>query len=184
MIQGTREIDTALYKNPLKLFRNTNCPFLITFKALKDNVNTFSCNIFVEHCHNHTANFLEVLSFKMLSAEIQMEIEVLFSFGLTPSQDYNEFLKNLQGNSENELNFHLKKADRFKCSRRMDFNSLYIKYCHEKFGGRNGAKMFDKLEERINECMESNKVGRVSCQLYNIDQKSSLIQVIVTSLMQ
>ena len=70
MIQGTREVDTALYKNPLKLFRNISCPFLITSKVLRDNVNSFSCNIFVEHCHNHTVNFLEVLSFKMLSTEI------------------------------------------------------------------------------------------------------------------
>ena len=38
--EGTREVDTALDKNPYKPFRNTNCPFQITFKVLKDNVNT------------------------------------------------------------------------------------------------------------------------------------------------
>ena len=82
---------------------------------MKVNVNTLSFNVFIEHCHNHAVNSLEALSFKMLSTEIKMEIEALFSSGLTPSQAYNEFLRNLQSNSEDELNFHLKKADRFKC---------------------------------------------------------------------
>ena len=57
-----------------------------------------------------------------------MEIETLFSSGLTPSQVYNEFLRNLQSNAENKLNFHVNKADRSKCPIRKDFNSSYIKY--------------------------------------------------------
>ena len=68
------------------------------------------------------------------------------------------------------MNFHLKKADRSKCPRRTDFNSLYITYCQEKFGGRKGAETFDRLEERINEFMESNKDAKTSYQLYNKDQ--------------
>ena len=36
----------------------------------------------------------------MFSTEIKMEIEAIFSFRLTPSQAYNEFLRNLQSNSE------------------------------------------------------------------------------------
>ena len=40
-------------------------------------------------------NSLEALGFKMLSPEIKMEIEALFSSGLTLSQVYNEFLKKL-----------------------------------------------------------------------------------------
>ena len=66
--------------------------------------------------------------------------------------------------------------------RKRDFNSLYIKYCHNKFGGRNGAEMFDKLEERINEPMESNEGAKFSYQLYNKDQNSALILTIVTQL--
>ena len=156
--KGAKEIDTVLDKNPFKRFQNSNCPFQIIFKVLKDNVNTLSCYVFIKHCHNHAVNSLEALSFKMLSTEIKIEIQTLFSSGLTPSQAYNEFLRNLQSNSEDELNFHLKKADRSKCPRRKDFNSLHIKYCHEKFGGRNSVEMFDKLQERINEFMELTKV--------------------------
>ena len=61
--KGPREVDVALDKNPLKRFRKTNCPFQITFKVLKDNVNTFSCNVLIEHCHNHAVSSLEHLIF-------------------------------------------------------------------------------------------------------------------------
>ena len=98
----------------------------------------------------------------MLSIEIKLDIEVLFSSGLTCSQVCNEILRNLQRNCKDELNFHLKKADRSKCPRRRDFNSLFINYSHEKFGDRNSAVMFDKLEERINEFVESDEVLRYS----------------------
>ena len=99
-----------LDKNPFKRCRNTNFPLQITFKVLKNNVNTFSCNVIIEYCHNHTVNSCEILSFKMLSAEIKIEIEALFSSVLTPSQGYNEFLRNLQSNSEDKLDFHLRKT--------------------------------------------------------------------------
>ena len=92
---------------------------------MKDNVNTFSCNVFIENCHNHAVNSLETLSFKILSTEMKMEIEAL--------------------------------------------NSLYIKYCHEKSESRNGAEMFDKLEERSKEFIESNEGAKISCELFNKD---------------
>ena len=37
--------------------------FAGTFKVLKDNVNTFSCNVYIEHCHNHPVSSLEHLIF-------------------------------------------------------------------------------------------------------------------------
>ena len=55
-----------------------------------------------------------------------MEIGTLFSSSLTPSQVYNEFLRNLQSNAENILNFHLKKTDRSKGPIRKYFNVLNI----------------------------------------------------------
>ena len=100
---------------------------------------------------------IEALRFKILSTEIKTEIEALYSSSLTPSQAYNEFLRNLQSNSEDELNFHFRKADRYKCPRRRDFNSLYVKNCPEEFRGKNGAEMFNKLEEKINEITESSE---------------------------
>ena len=109
-------------------------------------------------CHNDAVNSFESLSFKMRSTENKMEIEALFSSGLTPSQAYNGFLRILQSNSEDELKSHLKKTDQSKCPGRRKFNLLYIKYSDEKFGGRNGAEMSDKLEERVNVLSNIGKI--------------------------
>ena len=111
----------------------------------------------------------------MLSTKTKIEIEALFSSGLTPSKAYNEFF--FQSNSEDELNFHLRKANRSKCPRRRDFNSLHIKYCHVEFGGKNGAEIFDKLEERINEFTESNGGAKISHQLFDKDHNSVFLKL-------
>ena len=89
-------------------------------------MNTFSCTVFIENCHNHAVNSLETLSFKMLSTEMKMEIEAL--------------------------------------------NLLYIKYCREKSESRNRVEMFDKLEERSKEFIESNEGAKIPCELVNKDQ--------------
>ena len=44
--------------------------------------------------------------------------------------------------------------------------------------------MFDQLEERINEFMESNEGADISYQLNNKDQNLALVLAIVTRLMQ
>ena len=44
--------------------------------------------------------------------------------------------------------------------------------------------MFDNLEERINEFMESNEGAKPSYELCNKDQSSTLILAIVSALMQ
>ena len=92
--------------------------------------------------------------------------------------------KKFTNSSEEELSFHLKKPDQSKCPRRRDFNSLYIKNCCKKFGGRSGAEMFDKHEERINEFIESNEGGKICYQLYNKDQTSALMLAIVSPFIQ
>ena len=149
---------------------------------MKHNVNTFSFTVFIEHCHNHAVNSLEALSFKMLSTEIKMETEALFSSNLIPLQAYNEFLGSFKSYSENELNSHLEKSDQSKCSRRIDFDLLYMKYFLEKFESRNGTEMFNKDEEKDNEFMESNKDVKMSYHLFNKDQNLALILANVSPL--
>ena len=126
-------------------------------------MNTFSCNVFIEHSHNHAVNSFEPLSFKVLPTGFQIEIEVLFSSDLTHLQAYNKFLRNLQSNSEDKLNFHLRKTDRSNYQRIRGFNLLCIKYCHEEFRCKNNAEMFD------NEFTESNEGAKISYQLFNKD---------------
>ena len=147
-------------------------------------MNTFSFTVFIEHFHNHAVNSLEALSFKMLSTEIKMETEALFSSNLIPLQAYNEFLRSFKSYSENELNSHLEKSDRCKCSRRIGFDLLYMKYFLEKFESRNDAEMFNKDDEKDNEFMESNEDAKMSYQLFNKDQNLALILANVSPLMQ
>ena len=83
---------------------------------------------------------------------------------LTPSQAYNEYLLNLKEDFDDDLNFHLQKEDRSKCSRRRNFNSLYVKYCQEHFEGKNGPEMFCNLEERIKNCLDTHKDVKIAYQ--------------------
>ena len=69
----TRDTKTVLEQNPFKRFRNTSCPFQVTFKVLKVATNGFTWNIVLEHKHNHPINSLEALSFEMLSEEVRKE---------------------------------------------------------------------------------------------------------------
>ena len=68
----------------------------MTFKVLKVATNGFTCNIELEHRHNHPINYLEASSFKMLSEEVRKEVKSLFLNNLTPSQACNEFFIVLQ----------------------------------------------------------------------------------------
>ena len=115
-------------------------------KVLKDHVNTFSCNIFIEHCHNHGVNSLEALSFKLIFTEIKMEIELQSSSGLTRSQVYNEIYKVLL---RMDWPFILIKATDPTFQEGEALNSLFINFCHEKCGGRNSAAMFNKLWKEL-----------------------------------
>ena len=86
----------------------------MTCKVLKVETNGFTCNIVHEQRHNHPINSLEALSFKMLSEEVRKEMNSLFL--------NNEFLLNLKKDCEDDLTFHLQKADRFNCPRPRDFS--------------------------------------------------------------
>ena len=100
---------------------------------------------------------------------------------LTPSQAYNEYLLNLKEDFDDDLNFHLQKEDRSKCSRRRNFNSLYVKYCQEHFEGKNGPEMFCNLEERIKNCLDTHKDVKIDYQVY--DGGAALILMIITLLL-
>ena len=84
---------------------------------------------------------------------------------------------------KDDLNFYLQKADRSKCSRRSDFNSLYIKYCQKHFGGKNIPEMCYNLEERINNFMDTRKQAKPEYLVYDKDGRAALISVIITPLM-
>ena len=94
--ERARDNRTVLEQNPFKRFRNASYSFQVTFKILKVATNGFTCNILLEHRHNHPINSLEALSFKMLSEEVRKEVNSVFLNNLTPSQAHNKFLLNLK----------------------------------------------------------------------------------------
>ena len=149
-------------QNPFIRFGNTSCSFQMTIKVLKIATNGFTCNIVLEHRHNHHINSLEVLSFKMLSDEARKEVNSLFLNNLTPSQ----VLLNLKMDCEDDFNFHLQKENRSTYSRQRDFNSLNIKYSQEQFGGKNDQEMLSNLEEGIDIFMDTQKESKTSYQIY------------------
>ena len=92
--EKTRDASIVYKKKPFKRFRNTFCPFQITFKDFKVPLKGLCCNINLEHAHNHPINSLECLIFKMLTEEIKNEVLSLFAIGLAP-QAHKEFLQRL-----------------------------------------------------------------------------------------
>lgn len=57
--EGTRDTNKTLEKNPFRRFRNTILQ---------------TCNIELEHRHNHPISSLETFSFKMRSDEVKREV--------------------------------------------------------------------------------------------------------------
>ena len=183
--EGTRDSKSILEKKPTKRFRNTYCPFQMSIKIPKIVEDPqLCCSIVLEHKHNHAVNSLQALSFKSISQETVDSITALFESGMTASQAYAEFLRDLRNNCKSDLEFHLKKADRANCPRRMDFNVLYAKFCVDKFGGSNGPEMFSLLEEKIRVLKEENEGMEIEYKIFDKEESSSLIMTIVTPLMK
>ena len=78
---------------------------------------------------------------------------------------YNRFFLNLKKDCKDYLNSHLQNAGRFKCSRVTDFNSFYIKYCQERFGGKNEPEMFCNLEKLISNFIDTHKEAKTGYQV-------------------
>ena len=119
----------------------------------------------------------------MLTEEVKNEVLSLFATGLTPPQAHKEFLRRLMDDCPDNLTFHLQSSDRSKCPRRRDFNTLYIKYCGEIFGDRNGPEMFEKLQEKITSLKDHREEASIEYQLYDKENNSAFILTIITPLM-
>ena len=63
-----------------------------------------------------------------------------------------------------------------------DFNSLYIKYCGEIFGGRSGPEMFEKLDEKITSLKDHWEEASIEYHFYDNKNNSTFILTIVTPL--
>ena len=114
----------------------------MNFKIFKDiPSDNFPSTIYLEHIHNHLIKAFQSFSFKSISDNVAASIKQLFQRSMTPSLAYYEFLQQLRANAINELDIHIKKADRSICPKRGDLNTLYKKYCQEEFGGKMGENV-------------------------------------------
>ena len=177
----TRDTTTVLQRNPLKRIKDTYCPFSLSIKVKKGS-ESYPCDIFLAHEHNHPTTSLEALSHKSLSESVVEEVNSLFVSGYTSSSAYREFLCSLRRNCTSELDFHIQKADRSLCPRRRDFNSIYSKYCRQYFGGKNGEEMFSMMFTKIEEFKAAQPNAKVEYSVYNNKEESPLILAIVTPL--
>ena len=142
----------------------------------------YSCKISIEHNHNHPIDCLEAPNFKALRPDVIAKVDTYFVQGFTPSLVHCEFMSELRPDCENELEFHLKKADRSLCPRRRNFNFLYRKYFDSWLGGENGSSMISELVINLQN-LRSNGVN-VEWQLYDSIQEEPLVIVFVTPLME
>ena len=65
--------------------KNTECPFHMTIKITKENVD-YPCEIEICWNHNHPVKSLHALSFKEISKESEKTCKELFSQGLSPGK--------------------------------------------------------------------------------------------------
>ena len=79
----------------------------------------------------------------------------------------------------NDLDYHVKKADRSECPHSRDFNKLYIKYKFNAYGGKNGDEMFECLEKKLE--MEDITYRY---RAYDEDKEEALVLVFQTTLMK
>ena len=84
----------------------------------------------------------------------------MFEQGETPSTARQQFFKELKSVCKDEIEFHMKKADRSVTPRQRDFRHIYEQYGKQKFGGKNG-EMFEKLAEMIEQYKAKNDEASV-----------------------
>ena len=136
----------VLQKNPTKRLKNADCPFSLSIRLKRDLQSVYSARINIDYNHSHPVQSLQTLSFKDISEKVSKEIRHLYEKGYTPGMAYRDCLQTLKSIATDDLDFHLKLADRSIIPRRRDFNHLYTEFHRQMFGTKNITEMFKNLE--------------------------------------
>jgi hypothetical protein len=174
----SKDPQRKLKTNPTARVKNTNCPFQMVVKINTSQV----CTIDIDWEHNHSISSLESSNYKDLSPECIEKVNKLYEAGHTSSSARHQFMKDLRASCDDEVTFHMKKADRSIMPRRRDFGHLYRKFTKENFGGHQ-EEMFVKLAEKLSEYQQSNPEATIDFQLY-AGETTPLIVSVVTPLMK
>ena len=123
-----------LANNPAARVKNKNYPFNLSVKVDLSNV----CTIRLDWEYNHTIKNLEASNFKDLSKECIDDIRKMYEDGHTPSTARQKYLVDLRVHCKNDIEYHIKKADRSITPHRRDFRYIYEEFSLEKYGGKIG----------------------------------------------
>ena len=140
----TKDPQRGFKVDPTARVKNTNCPFQLVIKIDSCNV----CSIDLAWEHNHSTDNLEASNFTDLCTEVIEKIKKLYSAGHTPSTARQQYLEDLRVIFKDDMEFHVKKADRSTTPRRRDFRYIYEQFGKETFGGKHDG-MFHKLVETV-----------------------------------
>ena len=147
----SKDPQRKLHTNPAARVKNTNCPFQLIIKINTSGI----CFVDIDWAHNHNRINLEASNFKDISSSTIEKVKKLYEDGNTPSIARQVFLKDLKQSCNDEMTYHVMKADRSITPRKRDFNYLYDQFTKEQFGGKNG-EMFQKLEEKMEEYLKNH----------------------------
>ena len=88
--------------------KNTNCPFQLIIKINTSGI----CFVDIDWAHNHNRINLEASNFKDISSSTIEKVKKLYQDGNTPSIARQVFLKDLKQSCNDEMTYHVMKADR------------------------------------------------------------------------
>ena len=181
--QSTMNPVELLKEKPSKRIKNTNCPFSLILK-LKKTEGPFPCVVELEWDHNHPILALQSLSFKDIPENVSAEINHMYENGYTPGLACKEFIKSVKKSCQNDLEFHLRLADRSAVPKRIDFNNLFTEFNRKRYGSTNFEEVFNCLEKRIKVLHDENKELTLKFQGYNQKENTPFVLVIISPLMK
>lgn len=172
-----------LCDKPQKRFKNTNCQFSLIVRLSKTEKECGSV-LDIEWNHNHPTNSLHALSFKDIPPAVIETIKAMFSTGLLPGAAHKEFMRELRSQCKDDMEYHMKLADRSKVPRRGDFNDIYAAFNKSLYGTDSLKSMFVKIKERISALKEKDSDYNIVLQEFDNEINQPFILTIITPLMK
>ncbi len=181
--EPTMNPNEVLIAKPHKRFKNTNCQFSLVVR-LPRKEGEYGAELDIEWNHNHPTNSLQALSFKEIPEDVINKINDMFSNGLLPGAAHKEFMGQLRCDCKDDIEYHLRLADRSKVPRRADFNDIYASYNKSLYGTENLKSMYGKINDRIATLKEKDDDYSMCLQEFDEMLNRPFILTIVTPLMK
>jgi hypothetical protein len=164
--------------------RNIGCNARIHIRLEKWRLESFDhpLEINVRSTHNHVIDSAESLGFRRVKEEVREKFLELFKDGHSPASAIYSYEDELHLSAEDDQKLLELLADR---GNNPDYNyvvNLFRQYRENTLGSQNGAKMFGRLAEVV-ENYNSSGNGRAVLQEYDSRVGKAFILCIVTSLM-